>query len=284
MELFQLRYFVSTIRQGGLYPAAKQLHVSVPSVSRAITALEDHFKTPLFNKQGRRLIPTSEGKAFLRQAEKILSLVDESSALLKGEPNSFEVTIAGRELLLSEFAVDALGAIHQRHPNAFFRFVNCGGEDALKKVQSGDAHIAVVTQNSPNTWQKRELSQLKFVTCVGSRHELFRSRGKVSVKKLLEYPFISPTSPIFGRTARESAPDGWRDDIHPRKVKYISDSMDVYTQIIEKGLAVAYVPDYWAKRHGFQKLHITGCNFSVNLSVQLCTRFHKELTWLGCLF
>ena len=43
MELRTLRYFVTVVREGSITAAAKSLHVTQPTLSRQLAALEDEL-------------------------------------------------------------------------------------------------------------------------------------------------------------------------------------------------------------------------------------------------
>jgi len=63
--------------------AASQLCITQPSLSYAISSLEDELGVKLFEKCGRNVTLTRSGKAFLRDVEEILSRLDASTANLK---------------------------------------------------------------------------------------------------------------------------------------------------------------------------------------------------------
>ena len=72
-SLRQLEYFVATAQQGGTLQAARSLHVSQPSISNAISALEALWQTRLFvrlHAQGMQL--TADGKQRYKGARRIL--------------------------------------------------------------------------------------------------------------------------------------------------------------------------------------------------------------------
>lgn len=72
-SLRQLEYFVATAQQGGTLQAARSLHVSQPSISNAINALENLWQTRLFvriHAQGMQL--TADGAKRYRRARRIL--------------------------------------------------------------------------------------------------------------------------------------------------------------------------------------------------------------------
>jgi LysR family transcriptional regulator, hydrogen peroxide-inducible genes activator len=78
MELHQLRYFVTVVREGTFTRAAERLYLTQPSLSEQIRKLEAELGSPLFERLGRSLALTSAGEAFLPHAERILFEVEQA--------------------------------------------------------------------------------------------------------------------------------------------------------------------------------------------------------------
>lgn len=75
MELRQLEYFQTLAHLRNFTRTAERLHVSQPSVTKAIKALESEFCLPLFDRRQKQVHLTAAGKAFLLHADEILSAV-----------------------------------------------------------------------------------------------------------------------------------------------------------------------------------------------------------------
>src|SRR5215467_3161523 len=80
MELHQLRYFVTVVRDGTFTKAAERLYITQPSLSEQIRKLETELGSPLFQRLGRRLALTGAGQAFLPHAERVMLEVQQAQA------------------------------------------------------------------------------------------------------------------------------------------------------------------------------------------------------------
>ena len=76
MELTQLKYFAEAAKTENLSKAAQNLHISQPSLTKAIRKLEEELNTPLFDRLGRRVVLNSEGRAFFARIRPILTEVE----------------------------------------------------------------------------------------------------------------------------------------------------------------------------------------------------------------
>lgn len=72
MTLAQLNYFVKVAQNGHLTQTAKELLIAQPSLTQAIRKLEDELGFLLFEKKGRVLFLTKEGKEFLPYAKEVV--------------------------------------------------------------------------------------------------------------------------------------------------------------------------------------------------------------------
>jgi DNA-binding transcriptional LysR family regulator len=84
MDLAALRIFKAVAEQGGITKAAATLHRVQSNVTTRVKQLEERLGTKLFNRQGRKLVLSSEGKVLLAYADRLLRLASEAQAALKG--------------------------------------------------------------------------------------------------------------------------------------------------------------------------------------------------------
>ena len=76
MTIRHIRMFVTVADQGGMSAAAKELHVSQPTVSQAIAELEKYYGVKLFERLSQRLYITKEGELMLSFSRHILDSFD----------------------------------------------------------------------------------------------------------------------------------------------------------------------------------------------------------------
>ncbi|WCB94722.1 Hca operon transcriptional activator HcaR [Baekduia alba] len=76
MELRHLRYFVAVAEAGHFGRAAAALHVSTPTLSEQVRALEEEVGAPLLVRHPRGASPTAAGEALLVEARTVLLAAD----------------------------------------------------------------------------------------------------------------------------------------------------------------------------------------------------------------
>ncbi len=89
-----LQYFWSVVREGGVTAAARAMHVSQSAVSSQIRKLEEALGHELFDRSGRSLVLTPEGRIVLEYADEIFRLGGELRDTVAGG-------LAGRPMRLT---------------------------------------------------------------------------------------------------------------------------------------------------------------------------------------
>jgi DNA-binding transcriptional LysR family regulator len=83
MTIRHLRIFVAVCETGSVTKAANKLYLAQPSVSLAISELENYYGVKLFDRISRRLHLTDTGSQFLNYAKHIIYLFDELESGMK---------------------------------------------------------------------------------------------------------------------------------------------------------------------------------------------------------
>lgn len=289
MEIFELRYFLAVANGENIHRASEKLHVSPGSLSKAITRLENELSVTLFSREGRNICLTDHGRLFQRRAAEIIQLEEAARLELAGHQGAVQVVIAGPEILLSEMGIGISEELKKRFPKSSFEYHSVDDEAALGQVSRGESHIALVTTDiPPHLGLTSKLhSEPHFQTVIGEKHPLYssaRAKKTVPIEKILEFPFVSPNHPLLGKVGVKQSLDGWRDDRFPRKVEFLTSSLKLIEELVTRGKALAYLPDYYVKRISAEILKISGCPYECVQKVKLVAKSPKDRSWLGPLF
>lgn len=148
LDAHQLNVFLTAARTLNFTVAAKQLHMTQPSVSQHIQALENQFQMSLFLRSGRHLRLTDAGEALMPLAEKLVAQsqsIENRMEQLKGEVyGRLHVacsTTLGKyilPLLIAEFM--------KAYPQVEVSCMVMPQETAVQKLSAGDVHIALASE------------------------------------------------------------------------------------------------------------------------------------------
>jgi DNA-binding transcriptional LysR family regulator len=93
LDLHKLNIFLTIARLRNFTRAAEHLHMTQPTVSQQLAALEAALGTPLIERDTRRLRLTSAGEALLPYAEKMVALSGEATDAVRGAAGLEESTL-----------------------------------------------------------------------------------------------------------------------------------------------------------------------------------------------
>ena len=124
MNLNQLHYFVTLAHMEHFTKAAEELDITQPSLSHAMTTLEQELGTKLFQKQGRGVSLTKYGQIFLKYAEESLRILDmgvRKTKEMTGQTGGV-IDLAYIYTLGSEFVPRLVGDFLRAHEELSIRF------------------------------------------------------------------------------------------------------------------------------------------------------------------
>ena len=102
MDLRVLHYFLTVAKEQSFTRAAAQLHITQPTLSRQLAALEGELGTVLFDRGGRSITLTDEGILLKRRALEIIDLEDKIIDEFKGSNDVVEIKEDGLTFVVEE--------------------------------------------------------------------------------------------------------------------------------------------------------------------------------------
>ena len=148
LDAHQLNVFLIAGRTLNFTSAARQLHMTQPSVSQHIQALENHFGMQLFVRAGRHLKLTDAGEALMPMAEKLVSQshsIENSMEQLKGDV--FGSLQVGCSTTLGKYILPLLMAEFMKmYPKVEASCIVMPQDAAVQKLVDGDVHIALASE------------------------------------------------------------------------------------------------------------------------------------------
>jgi len=192
LDAHQLNVFLTAARTLNFTTAARQLHMTQPSVSQHIQALENHFEMQLFLRSGRHLKLTDAGEALMPMAEKLVNQsdsIENRMEQLKGEV--YGRLQVGCSTTLGKYILPLLMAEFMKmYPRIEASCIVMPQETAVQKLFDGDVHIALASE-------REYCGDLKFEKFISDRVILIAPldhpwafRRTIEPEELLDAKFI----------------------------------------------------------------------------------------------
>ncbi len=195
MNLFHLRYFVTLAHLEHYTKAAEILAITQPSLSHAIASLESEVGVKLFEKEGRNIVLTKYGKAFLEDVENSLKLLDSSvNKLQLTSTGSGKIDVALIRAFSTHLVPSYVKGFLAEHPdkNISFRFFNDSGMtiDILKGLKDKKYDIAFcsMVENEPSI-SFIPVAKQELVLIVPENHPL-AEKDSATLDEIIQYPQV----------------------------------------------------------------------------------------------
>ena len=233
MNWDDLRYFLAIARTGSLTAAARDLHVSQPTVSRRLASIEQPLGVTLFDRTQRGYELSPAGIEILDTAEHVEDTFDEIGRRIfardRGVTGKLRVTCT--QPLANQHLCRHLGEFTRAHPDVEIS-LSCTTEK--RNLNRRDADVAIrITDEPPDTLIGRKIARV--AVCAYGRADYLRAR--LGHDSDLEWI-------------------GWRDEAYNRqyitdrfphaRIKHQVDDFQTMQSMTHHGLGVAALPCHLA--------------------------------------
>ena len=145
-RLKPLRAFCQTVRLGSVSRAAEALFVSQPAISLQLQALERELGVPLFERSGRRLVPSREGQLLYEMAQPLVENLDGLEARFRDKVRGLdagELNIAANSSTILYLLPKIVERFRLHHPDVRLTLHNAISADGTDLLREDAADLAI---------------------------------------------------------------------------------------------------------------------------------------------
>lgn len=244
MNLEQLGSFVEVARVGNFTRAAEQLHLTQPSLSRQISALEHDLGAELFHRARAGSSLTAAGESLLPLARRMLADADsarrelaELAGLRRGT-----VRLGATPTLCISLVAEVLSVFHAAHPHVELHLSEQGSRALLDELEAGEIDIALITTSDAPAAEHLTVTPLlteQLVVVSSAAAPPLTPRDAIGLVAVGELPQIVLGSSYDLRSTTDAA---FRAAAVTPNVVLEGAQMDAVLRFVELGLGVAIVP------------------------------------------
>jgi DNA-binding transcriptional LysR family regulator len=198
IDLMKLSVFIHAAERLSFSQAAKELHVTQPTVSYHIKSLERDLNRKLFDRTDSSLHLTEAGRLLLPWARKLIRESYELQEMIA----SIHERIAGTlriacstttgKYILPQFAA----RFHELHPGVKISILSCTSEKVIPQIMEEDANLGVVSYDACGGPLECQEFFVDHVILIAPNGNPWISGEEIDPSELIEIPFIirEPTS------------------------------------------------------------------------------------------
>jgi DNA-binding transcriptional LysR family regulator len=239
-DLHKLHLFWTVARLGSFTRAAEQLHMTQPTVSQQVAALENQLRTPLIERSTRTLRLTDAGKVLFEYAEKLLPLADEAvnATQVAAGVATQTLKLGVGHTLATYLLPDALSRYRALHPAYRVRLSVGNTAELLDLLVAGDIGVALVGSPAEHPEVQAEPFMHDRLVVIVAPDDSWADRAYIEVEELRERVFLTrePGSALYSSVERLLGAAALADD----NVIQLGET-EAIKRSVELGLGVALI-------------------------------------------
>ena len=146
MEIRTLKYFLAVAREENMTRAAENLHVTQPTLSKALKVLEDELGKKLFTRHSFSIALTEEGALLRDRAEDLVSMADkiEQEFLSLDDITGGEIRFGLAESYQIRYLAREIRKLKAVYPNLRYHITSGDTEQVTEKLDKGLLDFAII--------------------------------------------------------------------------------------------------------------------------------------------
>jgi DNA-binding transcriptional LysR family regulator len=244
LDAHQLHVFLTAAETLNFTAAARVLHMTQPSVSQHIQALEQHFQTPLFVRQGRQMVLTDAGEALVPLARRMVDWsvrIDETMESLRGEV--YGHLKVGCSTTSGKYVLPFLLTSFMRlYPQVTATCQVTSRRQAVNDLCEGLVHLALA---SPADFCRSNVESRQFISdpvqLIAPLDHPWAQRAEIAVEELLEADFILREEGSGTYEVATQALDAAGLNIDQLRTVLTLGNSEAIALAVEEGLGVGFV-------------------------------------------
>ena len=148
MEIRTLKYFLAVAREENMTRAAEQLHVTQPTLSKALRALEDELGKKLFTRRSFSIRLTEEGALLRNRAEDLVGMADkiEQEFVTLNDITGGDIYLGLAESYQIRYLAREIKTFRRQYPFLRYHITSGDTEQVTEKLDKGLLDFAVLAE------------------------------------------------------------------------------------------------------------------------------------------
>ncbi len=244
MDIHHLRVFASVFKNRSFSKASEELHLTQPTISNHIKALEDEFDCKLFDRLGRTILPTKEAEVLYSHSMELIERTNnlrEAVGLIKKDISGKLIvgasTIPGVYLLpgfMSEF--------RKKFPSISFQILISDSKGILENISRHELLLGIVGAKLGN----EHIKYMPFIEdelIVVSSPHLSKNR-MMTLQELLKFPMVLREEGSGTRKETEKFLANKGISLENVHISGVFGSTDAIKQAVKAGLGVSILSKF----------------------------------------
>ena len=244
MDIHKLRVFTSVFKNRSFSKASEALHLTQPTISNHIKALEDEFACKLFDRMGRTIIPTKEAEVLYGKATEIIEKADalkEALGQLKKETTG-ELVIGASTIPGVYLMPRIMKEFQEKFPAISFQILIADSGGVIDSISKHELLLGIVGAKLGND----QIDYTPFVEdeLIVVSAPLKTEKSSMTLKELVALPMVFREEGSGTRREVEKFLESEGISFDHMKIAGIFGSTDAVKQAVKAGLGVSILSKF----------------------------------------
>lgn len=176
MNINQLKYFKAVCKYANITKAAKELHITQPSISNAIKELEKEFGVTLLNRTNKKISLTNEGHFFLNKANQLLDCLDSfhDEMLDLGIKKKYNIKVGIPSIMGTFLLPQIFSSFHELYRDIQLEFFEYASLDATRMLTDDiiDLAFIILDEEIDDFFKTKKILETEVCFCVNIKNPL----------------------------------------------------------------------------------------------------------------
>lgn len=144
MTIRDLEIFIEVVKAKNMSNAAKNLEISQPTVSHAISQIENEYNVKLFDRVSKKLYITDVGLRLYDFALNILEQFEETVIFLQSSSTAHNINLGVSSNFSSQFLLEIIDEYEEKKKDVSIRVYVDSREKIIQKLNAGIINLAIL--------------------------------------------------------------------------------------------------------------------------------------------
>ena len=245
MTIRHMKIFAAVVRCGSMTRAAEQLHMAQPSLSVAVRELEDYYGVRLFERVGRRLVPTTCGRELYGYAGHIVGLFDDADRKMRSWDTTGTLRVGASITIGVHILPGLIRRFRDQSPELRIEAVVEPVSRIEQRLIDNDLDLGLIETQPLHPELEAEPFARDEMCAVLPPSSPLAAQQTVTLEELAQSPFLLREPGSSGRTILEASFALRQLAVRP---VWESASTQAILRAAAEGLGVAVLPERMARR------------------------------------
>lgn len=196
MDISQLRTLIHVAELGSLSKAAGRLRIAQPALSRQIRLLEEELSLRLFERHGRGMLITEQGRDVLAHAHRVMAELETLRVSAAGPDAALHgrVAIGLTPTVGDVISVPLVAAFRAQHPGVTVQLVSGFSGNLLDWLHRGEVDVAVLYDPRATRGLRSEPLMQESLFLIGAPEAGLSHDRPVTFAQAASAPLLLPSS------------------------------------------------------------------------------------------